>query len=47
MGIEKTRAERSIRISLSYEQQMEHVPIIIEAIEQAYERLKIVARGTK
>ncbi|WP_461202738.1 cysteine desulfurase family protein [Anoxybacillus sp. TBDG-1] len=47
MGVEKTRAERSIRISLSYEQQMEHIPIIVEAIERAYERLKIVARGTK
>ncbi|EPZ37770.1 cysteine desulfurase [Anoxybacillus ayderensis] len=47
MGVERTRAERSIRISLSYEQQMDHIPIIMDAIERAYERLKIVARGTK
>ncbi|SFA57669.1 cysteine desulfurase [Anoxybacillus pushchinoensis] len=47
MGVEQARAERSIRISLSYEQRMEHVPIMIEAMKRAYERLKIVARGTK
>jgi cysteine desulfurase len=44
MGADQKRAESSIRISLSYENTLEEIPIVIQAIKDAIKKLQEVTR---
>jgi cysteine desulfurase len=44
MGVDQQKAESAVRISLSYENKLEEIPVAIHAIQHAIQKLKEVTR---